>query len=772
MSALQEMMNYTFVSKYARWLEDKKRRETWREAVDRVRSMMLEKYNDKGIDDEINWAYDMMLQKKVLGSQRALQYGGEPAFKKNARIYNCCYSHIDRLRFFQEAFFLLLAGAGTGFSVQKHHINKLPQLQKQEDLIKDAKTFSVPDTIEGWADAVGILLTTYFSEAADEKFVDWTDKHVKFSFRKIRPKGSPLSSGVGKAPGPDGLKNALNKVRAVLEKCIQNRQNRLKPIDAYDIVMHISDAVLSGGVRRSATICLFSLTDEEMMGAKTGNWLKENSQRARSNNSVVLLRSEVSFQQFKEIINNTKQFGEPGFCWVDDMECGGNPCMEIGFWPYKIVDSNKYEEYKKTYDKMGIKHKPENVGLKSGWQMCNLSTINASTIKDIDDFKDRCRAASIIGTLQAGFTNFEYLGSTSEDICRKEALLGVSITGIMECDLLLVNRKNLKIGSKIVKDTNKEFAEKINIRQAARTCAVKPEGTASSLLGTSSGVHPHFSKRYLRRMQTNRGEIPYLFFKKTNPQACESSVWSANNTDDVIIFPIEVPDGAKTKNQLPALEMLKVVKSIQKNWVMEGKNKELCVHPQLSHNVSNTITVKEDEWDDVARYIYSNREYFCGVSLIPHSGDKDYPQAPFTSVLMSHEIVREYGNAAIWTSGLIEIALQAFNNDLWKACDFALSNEWKESLNGKAYTPAEFHEIAEKAAKRLYFLKKMTKFAKKYFGGDMRKLTYCLKDVYNWKLYCDLEGSFKKVDYTELIEDEDNTNIQEEIACAGGACLI
>jgi ribonucleoside-triphosphate reductase len=730
MSSLQELQNYTFVSKYARWIEEKNRRETWKEAVDRVRNMMHTVYGGFDIKDDIDWAYDMMYKKKVLGSQRALQFGGEPILKRHAKIYNCTSSYCDRLRFFQECFWLLLCGSGTGFSVQKHHVSKLPTLEHNppEDI---GTKYVIDDSIEGWSDALGVLLSSYFSKPIEE-FQQYKNCHILFDYSNIRPKGSSLASGVGKAPGYEPLANGLEKIRTLLDRCIANGQKKLRPIDAYDIIMHSSDAVLSGGVRRSASLALFSHDDEEMAKAKTGNWYIDNPQRARSNNSALLLRDSVTFEEFNTLMESVKEFGEPGFIWSDSTEMTFNPCVEVGMWP---VD--------------------EESG-KSGWQGCNLSTINCSSIEDENDFYERCKAAAIIGTLQAGFTKLDYLGETSCKIFAREALLGVSLTGTMEKHDLVLSEKILRTGAKVAVETNKVLSKKININQAARVTCLKPEGTSSSMLGTSSGIHPHHAKRYIRHVQANILEAPYQHFKKLNPQACEKSSWSANNTDEVIKFPIEVPDGAKLKNQLPAVEMLSIVKDTQKNWVYSGKNKSLCTQEYLSHNVSNTVTVKPEEWTDVTKFIYDNRKYFAGISLIPQSGDKDYPQAPFTTVYTSREIVKEYGDAALWCSGLIELALNAFNNNLWAACDYVTLNQASK----------DHHES------KLIFVTKMKNFAGKYFDGDTRRLTYCMKDVYNWKIYCDLFNSFKKVDYTQLSETEDNTVGIEEISCAGGACLI
>lgn len=732
--SLKSLMDYTFVSKYARWIPEKKRRETWNEAVDRVKGMMLYEYESKIEDtiereflvDKIEWAYDMMRKKRVLGSQRALQFGGSPILKHNARMYNCITSYIDRVRFFQECMYLLLCGCGTGFSVQKHHIEKLPDLVKQK---QGNKKFTIPDTIEGWSDAVGILVSSYFNQ--NELFEEYNGKNVQFDYSDIRPAGSYLQSSGGKAPGPEPLKNALNNIKKILDKALKDGQTKLKPIQAYDIVMHSADAVISGGVRRSATICLFSPDDEEMATAKTGTWFIDNPQRGRSNNSALLLRNKTSKEQFSKLMKSVKEFGEPGFVWSDSTELLVNPCVEIGMWP---VD--------------------ETTG-KSGWQACNLSTINCAKIKTKEDFYDACQAAAIIGTLQAGFCKFPYLGETSENIILRESLLGVSMTGIMEQHQICLDPDIQKVGAKIVKEINRSIAKIIGINPAARTTCIKPEGTSSCILGTSSGIHPHHATRYIRRVQANKMEPIYNYFKDKNPRACEDSVWSNNDSDDVVSFCIEVPDGSKTKNKVSALQLLEYVKSTQQNWVLEGTNKNLCTKPWLVHNVSNTINVKQEEWEDVEKYIYENRQFFCGISLLPITGDKDYPQAPFTTVYLPSEQVAYYGDAALWVSGLIEVALNLWEDNLWAACDSLLGVGEKIKGNGKK-------EWSDRCKK----------FANKYFNGDLRKLTYCMKDVYNWKEWVDLKREYKDVDFTEVIEEENNVKPEQEWACAGGVCQL
>ena len=729
-SALQE---YTFVAKYARWIPEKKRRETWNESVARVKKMMLDKYSDNPeVHEDIEWAYEMMRKKRVLGSQRALQFGGSPIFKHNARIYNCITSFCDRLRFVQECMYLLLCGCGTGFSVQKHHVEKLPILIKEK---RGTKKFVIEDSIEGWSDAIGVLVTSYFQQ--EELFPEYVGKVVNFDYSSIRPAGSYLGSSSGKAPGPEPLKNALTNIKKILDGSLKDMEfasksiRKLSAIQAYDIIMHSADAVISGGVRRSATICVFSPDDQDMAKAKTGNWFIENPQRGRSNNSALLLRDKTTQKQFSELMHSVRQFGEPGFVWSDSTELIVNPCVEIGMWP---VD--------------------ESTG-KSGWQACNLSTINCAKIKSEEDFIEACRAASIIGSLQAGFSSFPYLGETSENIVKREALLGVSMTGIMEQHEICLNPEVQKKGAKVVKEENKRITKIIGINQAARTTCIKPEGTSSCVLGTSSGIHPHHAKRYIRRVQANKMEPIYNYFRGINPRACDESVWSNNDSDDVVAFCVEVPAGAKTKNQVGAIDLLTHVKNTQQNWVIPGTNKSLCTKPWLVHNVSNTINVKEDEWDEVESFIYKNRKYFCGISLLPITGDKDYPQAPFTAIYLPSEQVRHYGDASLFVSGLIEVALNLWEDNLWAACDSLLGIGAKIKGNGKK-------EWSDRCKK----------FAERYFDGDLRKLTYCMKDVYNWKEWVDLNREYTSVDYTKVIEEQDNVQPVQEIACAGGACEI
>ena len=745
--SLQALSDYTFVSRYARFNTEKNRRETWSEAVERVKNMHIVKY--PMVKDEIEWAFSHVHNKVALGSQRALQFGGEPILKKNARIYNCISSYIDRPRVFQETFWLLLCGCGTGFSVQTHHINKLPEFHSGLNSIKDfdnAVIYQVDDSIEGWADALGVLIASYLPH---EEFSPFYGKRINFDFSKIRPKGSMLSYGVGRAPGPDGLASSLAKIQILLDSCLESGRRRLRSIDAYDIIMHSSDAVLSGGVRRSATLCIFSPDDIDMLNAKIGDWYYTNPQRARSNNSALLIKDSTSRDTYHRLFESTRQFGEPGLIWADNSEALYNPCVEIGLY---------------AYDEKG----------NSGWQACNLSTINGSLLTSKLNFALGAEVAAVLGTLQAGYTDFAYLGPVSENIIRREALLGVSITGIMDHPKVTLDKNNLREMAQLVLSVNERIANKIGINIASRTTCVKPEGTASCLLGTSSGVHPSHSKKYIRRVQSNAMEAPVQHYKLHNPAAVQKSVWSANGTDEVINFLIQMSDDVVTKDDITAVQLLETVKLVQENWVDAGKRTDKCVQPWLSHNVSNTINVKPEEWPAVEDFIYENRKAFAGISLLGSTGDLDYPQAPFTKVLSVEEIVEKYGKGALFASGLIVDALHAFNNNLWQACDAVLGNMGVIEPSVPLKIDDEILESLTHDWKiynmKLDWIRRAKQFAERYVNGDIRQMTYLLKDVNNTKFWQDLSRDHLEVKWELLYEEEDNTKLQENVACGANGC--
>lgn len=774
--SLKLLSDYTLYAKYAQYVPNKQRRETWEEMVTRVFDMHARKYTNQlqsspELVSEFNFAKQQVLKKRVLGAQRALQFGGDPIFKHETRLYNCCASHVDRARFFSESVYLLMAGCGVGFSVQKHHVKQLPNIINRD---KGVKVFVAPDSIEGWADSVAVLVSSFF-EPINTPFPEYSGYEVQFDLTNIRPEGT-LVAGQFKAPGPKPLSKGLAKIRKVFEKRlidpnfkVDDFANKLRPINAYDVIMHSSDMIISGGIRRSACIALFSFDDEEMMNAKTGNWFSENSQRGRSNNSVILLRNNTTQEQFDKIIQSTKEFGEPGFIWVDDLELCVNPCAEISLFP-------------KTEDG------------RSGWELCNLSEINGKFCDTEEKFYQCCRAAAIIGTLQAGFTNFVYLSPETKEIVEREALIGVSITGVMDNPVILLSPEVQRKGAQIVKETNEKIAKLIGINPSARCCTIKPAGSTSCILGTSSGIHPHHASRYIRRVQANILEYPVQHFEQVNPLAVEPSVWSPNHTDKVISFLCEVPRGSKIKNDLSAIELLKQVKSTQQNWVVNGTNIDRCVNKHATHNVSNTITVHESEWDEVAKFIYENRQHFTGVSLLPASGDLDYAQAPFTTVLNPKELIEAYGDATLFASGLIVDGLAAFDNNLWLACDTVLGR-------GEVVPTQEQIDAAAKQIEEIYskpvtvesvvlegklslitnqqdktdWIRRANQFADRYFNGDVRKMTYCLKGVSNWKLWVDLKRVYKPIDWSTVTEQDPgfvNVDTIGAQGCSGGKCEI
>lgn len=727
-NARNMMGDAKFFEAYSRYNEEKQRYETWDEAVSRVMTMHREFYKDKmtpdlvSLIDEVESAYK---KKLFLGAQRALQFGGEQLLRHHMRLYNCSSSYCDRPSFFGEAFYAMLCGSGVGFSVQKHHVAKLPQVKRRE---KTAKTYEVPDSIEGWATALNILLSSFFVGGGVHP--EYEGRKIYFDLTNIRPKGAFISGGF-KAPGPEGLRFALDKIERVIKTAIESGRNQLTPIECYDIVMYVADAVISGGVRRSATICMFSADDIEMITAKTGSWFVDNPQRGRSNNSAVLLRQTTTFEQFQNIMKSVKDVGEPGFIFVDDLDITFNPCCEIGM-------------------------RPQTTDGRSGFQVCNLTEINGGMSNDLDTFLLQCKVASIMGTLQAGYTDFKFLSKETKEIVEHEALIGVSITGWMNNPEVLFDKENMRLGAEEVKKWNKITADLLGIKQAARTCTVKPSGNASVLLGTSSGIHGEHSPLYLRHVQFNKETEVAKLFMDFNPEMCEDSVWSRER-DVVVAFPVVSPETSIFKRDLLGVKQLEYVKLAQENWIEHGTNVDLCVIPNIRHNISNTITV--DDWDEVTQYIYDNRYSFCGVSLLSASGDRAYPQAPFTEVLTMEQITELYGEVAMFTSALIEAGLNAFNNDLWTACNTALG--YGEKLS-------DGHEFLLKRD----FIRRFDKFALNF--TDKEQCANCLKDVYNLHKWWKIQKNMKDINWASELGEKEyiDINTTGAQACSGGACEL
>ncbi|MEX2043717.1 MAG: recombinase, partial [Opitutus sp.] len=525
--------------------------------------------------------------------------------------------------FFREYFFLLLSGCGVGFSVQKHHVAMLPPLPlraAENDL--PVRHSRVADTIEGWSDALHALVASYYEGAK-----------VEFDYSAIRPRGTPLRTSGGKAPGHLPLKKALARVDEILD---QAAGRALRPIEVYDINMFIAKAVLAGGIRRSATICLFSPDDEEMMNAKTGRWFEKHPQRAASNNSAVLSRSDRNADHFRKLFKAQKEFGEPGFFFCDHPEAGCNPCAEISLLP--VVDWELSPDELSRLFEWGYKGDLPGTTRLSGFQHCNLTTINGRAATTETAFFEACIAATVIGTLQAAYTEMPYLGPVTRLLNEHDALLGVSICGFMDNPAVLFDPDTLTRGAKLCRATNRLMAAVIGIRPAAKLSTTKPEGTASLILNAASGIHPHHARRYFRRVQANRKEPVYAFFKTANPQMTETSVYNPE-TDDVITFPVEAPKKAILRKELTATQFLELVKLVQQSWVVPGGDPG-SRSPDLHHNVSNTCTVRPEEWDEVADFIWANRRSFTGISLLQDAGDKAYAQAPREEVVTESDVVR------------------------------------------------------------------------------------------------------------------------------------
>ena len=565
------LSDITVHMKYARYISDLERRETWDELVDRNKAMHLKKYPNLG--NEIEEAYNYVYAKKILPSMRSMQFGGKPIEVAPNRIYNCAYMPIDHLASFSECMFLLLGGTGVGFSVQKHHVDKLPEIQKPSS--KRARRYLVADSIEGWADAVKVLINSYFKGGS----------RLKFDFSDIRPKGSALLTSGGKAPGPQPLKECLLKVQGVLQE--KDNGDKLEPIEVHDIICHIADAVLAGGIRRAALISLFSAEDEEMLAAKTGNWWETNPQRGRANNSVVLMRHLVTKDFFMKIWDRVKASGsgEPGFYLSNDKDWGTNPCCEIALRPY---------------------------------QFCNLTEINASDLDSQEEYEARARAAAFIGTLQAGYTDFHYLRDVWRRTTEKDALVGVSMTGIASGKVLDLD---MKAAALVVKKENRRVAEMIGIKPAARTTCVKPAGTTSLTLGTSSGIHAWHNDYYVRRVRVGKNEPIYTHLIIHHPELIEDEYFRPHDTA-VITVPQKAPEGSITRKE-SALQLLKRIKGVTEQWVQPGHKKG-----QNTHNVSATVSIKDAEWIDVGEWMWENRNYYNGLSVLPYN-DHTYKQAPF-----------------------------------------------------------------------------------------------------------------------------------------------
>tara|TARA_R110000765_G_scaffold12801_1_gene39205 strand:- start:512 stop:2359 length:1848 start_codon:yes stop_codon:yes gene_type:complete len=564
----QILSEVTVHMKYARFLPTEQRRETWKELITRNRDMHIASFPQ--LRPNIEKAYELVYEKKVLPSMRSLQFAG-PAIKQTpSRIYNCAYLPIDDYRAFSEVMFLLLGGTGVGYSVQKHHVEKLPAITKPTK----KRRYLVGDSIEGWADCIKMLMKAYLCGKPEPDF----------DFGGIRPKGAMLITSGGKAPGPEPLKDCVHNIKRIFDR--KEHGEQLSTLEVHDIVCWIADAVLSGGIRRSATISLFSIDDQEMLSSKFGDWWEAEPQRARANNSAVVVRHRVKKKDFFNIWEKVKESGagEPGVYFTNDSEWGTNPCAEIALRPF---------------------------------QFCNLCEVNVSDVETQQDLNDRVSAASLIGTLQAAYTNFHYLRDIWRRTTEKDALLGIGMTGIGSGK---VQKLDLEAAAKLAVDTNKYYAAELGINYAARVTTVKPSGTTSCVLGTSSGIHAWHNDYYIRRLRVGKNEAIYTYLSINHPELVEDDFFKGD-TQAIISIPQRAPEEGILRHET-SLALLNRVKDIYNRWIVPGHN-----GGNNTHNVSCTVSVKE-EWDEVGKWMWENRDYYNGLSVLPYFGGT-HKQMPF-----------------------------------------------------------------------------------------------------------------------------------------------
>ena len=569
------LSDITVHMKYARYIPELKRRETWEELVTRNKSMHLKSYPK--LKKEIQEVYTFVYDKKVLPSMRSMQFGGKPIEISPNRIYNCAYMPINSLDSFNECMFLLLGGTGVGYSVQKHHVDMLPPINKP--YANRTKRYLIGDSIEGWADSIKVLMKSYLNGRSSK---------VIFDFSDIRTKGARLVTSGGKAPGPQPLKECLLKIEGLLSA--KEDGEKLKTLEVHDIICYIADAVLAGGIRRAALISLFSADDNEMISCKSGSWWELNPQRGRSNNSAVLMRHKITKSFFMDLWKRVELSGagEPGIYLNNDKDWGTNPCCEIALRPF---------------------------------QFCNLCEVNVSTIESQEDLNDRVKAAAFVGTLQAGYTNFHYLREVWKETTEKDALVGVSMTGIGSGRIL---GYNMTEAAEIVKKENARVAKLININKAARTTTVKPAGTTSLTLGTSSGIHAWHNDYYIRRIRVGKNESIYKYLLNNHSALVEDCAFRAHDTA-IISIPQKAPEGSILRTESP-FQLLERVKRVAQEWVKPGHRSG-----SNTHNVSATISLKEDDWDLAGTWMWENRNHYNGLSVLPHNGGT-YTQAPFEDI--------------------------------------------------------------------------------------------------------------------------------------------
>ena len=704
------LSNLTIFSKYSKYLKEEQRRENWDEVVERNLSMHKRKY--PSLTKEIDYYGKWVKEKKVLGSMRGYQFGGRAIERNPSRGYNCSFGPIDNIKAFSEMMFLLLSGCGVGYSVQLYDIAQLPEIKRP----RGRSRFLVGDNIEGWSDAVRVLIKAFF----EGSFLP------DFDLSDIRPEGTPLEVSGGKAPGPEPLRQCLLSIYSLLKKL--HVGEKIKPIQAHDICCFIANAVLAGGLRRSSLVSLFSIDDEEMVSAKYGEWWKKNPQRALANNSAVILRHRVKKKDFEEHWGKMKESGsgEPGFFFSNDRALGSNPCLKCDTevmtreGVYKIKDlvgkevevwdgqnwtkTNSFRITARDQKILNITlsdgtilgatyyhtfmlasgQKREagdlKVGMELWWahcpmlrsnflpktiisieyggiekevycctiptthmftlgngvligqcmeaslrpnQYCNLCDINGSNIVDQEDLNERARAAAFIGSLQAGYTDFHYLRENWRKTTEKDALLGIGITGIASG---VLDKLNIEQAASLVSVINENISKIIGINSSARMTLVKPSGTTSLVLGTSSGIHSWHSQFYLRRMRFNLQESIFQYLEKNYSLHNIIEYDMQDKRNGIITLPVAAPDGAITREKESAFDLLERIEKYQKEWVLPGH-----VTGNNTHSISATITVKPHEWEELGEVMWEKRDFYNNLSILPYDGGT-YIQAPHEEI--------------------------------------------------------------------------------------------------------------------------------------------
>lgn len=567
------LSNLTVYMKYAKYLEKENRRETWEEIVTRNMNMHVKKFPQ--LENEIKENFKLVFEKKVLPSLRSLQFGGKPIEIAPFRLYNCSFVAIDDRHAFHEIMLLLLAGCGVGYSVQKHHVDELPCIRKPT---QKKRRHLIGDSIEGWSDAIKVLMKSYFYGLSE----------VDFDYREIRQKGTRLVTSGGKAPGPQPLKDCIHNIRKILDNIKDGE--KLRPIEVHEIICYIADSVLSGGIRRAALLAAFSLDDEEMLTCKYGKWYEAKPHLARANNAAVLLRHRISEDIFKSLWEKIKisKSGEPSFIFTNDPEILVNPCAEVS------LRSKNF---------------------------CNLTEVNVTDIESQEDLNSRAKAASFIGTLQASYTDFHYLREAWKKNTEKEALLGIGLNGIASNSII---KYNIIEAALVAKEENKRVAKVIGINSAARITTVKPSGTSALVCGCSSGIHAWHDQYYIRRLRINKTEPIYIYLRNKIPQLIEDD-FERPFKGAIISIPIKAPENAVLRTKETPLELLERVKYIYKKWIKPGH-----VVGTNTHSVSCTVALKNDEWDKVGNWLWNNKKYYNNISVLPYD-DNTYVQMPFES---------------------------------------------------------------------------------------------------------------------------------------------